>query len=72
MRFITLGGWVDNNISAHKVRVKTVSGEYIPALIASKPPHFLSESERNSSVNANNLVVDVGASSAEEAINEYG
>ncbi len=45
--FIPLGGWVANNIPAHKVRVRNADGQYIPGVVASKPPHFMSEAERS-------------------------
>lgn len=69
--FIALGGWVDNNIPAHKVRVRNAEGEYIPGIIASKPPHFMSQAERNAPANISDMVIDIGATSREEAINDF-
>ncbi|MGX8708824.1 MAG: M42 family metallopeptidase [bacterium] len=69
--FITLGGWVANNIPAHKVRVRNAEGNYIPGIIASKPPHFMSEAERNAPANVSNMVIDIGATSREEAVNDF-
>ena len=43
LRIIQIGGWVNNNIPAHKVWVRNKFGEYIPGLTASKPPHFMTE-----------------------------
>lgn len=69
--FITLGGWVANNIPAHKVRVCNADGEYIPGIIASKPPHFMSEAERNAPANVSSMVIDIGATSREEVIHDF-
>lgn len=72
IQFINMGGWVPYNIPAHRVRVRTKTGEYITGIVASKPPHFMSESERNAPISIDNMVIDVGARSAKEAIEEYG
>ena len=72
LRIIPIGGWVTSNIPAHLVRVRTKSGQYITGLTASKPPHFMSEAERKAPLEMSSITVDVGASSAEEAIREYG
>lgn len=71
LRFITLGGWVANNIPAHRVKVRNADGEYIPGVVASKPPHFMSEAERNKPASVDDMVIDVGASSADEIIHDY-
>lgn len=71
LAFITLGGWVANNIPAHKVRVRNAEGNYIPGIIASKPPHFMSEAERNAPAEVANMVIDIGAVSREEAIRDF-
>lgn len=71
LRFITLGGWVANNIPAHKVRVRNSDGEYIPGIVAAKPPHFMSEAERKTPAGIEDMVIDIGASSYEEAVDVY-
>jgi putative aminopeptidase FrvX len=71
LRFIQLGGWVANNIPAHRVRVRNADGEYIPGIIATKPPHFMTAAERNAPADVAEMVIDVGASSAEEAVRDY-
>ena len=72
LEFMPVGGWVVTNIPAHMVRVQTASGEYIPGVVASKPPHYMSEAERKAPLEISSLVIDVGATSAEEAREEYG
>lgn len=71
LRFIPLGGWVANNVPAHRVRVRNAEGEYLPGVIASKPPHFMSEAERNAPASMDSMVIDIGASSREEAVRDY-
>lgn len=69
--FIPLGGWVANNIPAHKVRVRNADGQYIPGVVASKPPHFMSEAERSAPADISAMAIDVGAVSREEAIRDF-
>ena len=71
LRFITMGGWVNCNIPSHKVRVRNAKGEYIPGVITSKPPHFMSAEERGRMPDVAEMAIDIGASSAEEAVSEY-
>lgn len=71
LRFIQLGGWVANNIPAHRVRVRNADGDYIPGVISSKPPHFMTAAERNAPADIADMVIDIGASSAEEAVRDY-
>lgn len=71
LRFITMGGWVNCNIPGHRVRVRNALGEYIPGVISSKPPHFMTAEERNRMPAVAEMAIDIGASSAEEASNDY-
>ncbi len=71
LRFITLGGWVNSNIPAHRVLVQTADGSYIPGVIASKPLHFMSAAEREKPPAVEDMSIDVGASSREEVIREF-
>ncbi|MCL2834343.1 MAG: M20/M25/M40 family metallo-hydrolase [Treponema sp.] len=70
--FVPLGGWVASAVAAHKVRVRTVNGQWIPGIIASKPPHFMSEAERKQAPEISNMVIDVGAGSDREAKEDLG
>ena len=72
LRIIPIGGWLTSNIPAHMVRVRNKDGEYIAGITASKPPHFMTEAERKALIEMNNITIDVGASSSEEAIRDYG
>lgn len=71
IEFITIGGWIVTNVPAHLVRIRNKDGLYIPAVVASKPPHFMSEAEKKAPLEITNLVLDVGAGSSEEVINDY-
>lgn len=71
LEFITIGGWVATNIPSHMVEVLNEDGMYIPGVVASKPPHFMSEAERNAKLDISSLVIDVGAVSKEEVVNDF-
>ena len=72
LRFIPIGGWAAGNIPAHKVRVLTHSGTWIPGIVAAKPPHFMTEAERNRVPDVTEMSIDIGASSSEEAVQDFG
>ena len=71
IEFIPIGGWVPFNIPAHMVRIKNRNGDYLSGIVASKPPHFLSEEEQKKPLSIDSMVIDVGARSAEEIENVY-
>ncbi len=71
LQIIPLGSWVTSNIPAHKVWVRTGEGEYIPGIVASKPPHYMSEQDKKAALDIRQITVDVGATSREEAVTEY-
>ena len=72
LKFITMGGWVNSNIPAHRVRVQTRDGNYIPGVIAAKPPHFMSDAEKHRVPEVADMSIDIGASSLEEARDVFG
>ncbi|MDF7639243.1 M42 family peptidase [Lactobacillus sp. ESL0791] len=71
IKFVPLGGWVKYNIPALRVRVRNRDGEYIPGVVATKPPHFMTQAERNTLPEVADMSIDVGSSSREETINDY-
>ncbi|NBK20447.1 MAG: M42 family peptidase [Spirochaetia bacterium] len=71
LEFITIGGWIPSNVPAHLVRVRNQEGVYIPGVVASKPPHFMSEAEKKASLEITSLVIDIGASSSDEVRDSY-
>ncbi|MBK1833712.1 M42 family metallopeptidase [Roseibacillus ishigakijimensis] len=66
LTFVPVGGWWGHNLLAQRVEVKTRSGRKITGVIASKPPHFLSKSERGKVQELDDMFIDIAASSAEE------
>ncbi|MEE1132913.1 MAG: M42 family metallopeptidase [Caryophanon sp.] len=66
IRFQPLGGWWNQVMLAQRVTVYTKNGE-IPGVIASIPPHLLSDAERAKPMNMKNMLIDVGADSKEDA-----
>jgi putative aminopeptidase FrvX len=71
LEFIPIGGWVTSNIPAHRVRVRNSEGVYIPGLIGSKPPHYMSEAERKAAPEISTMIIDIGSFSYEETVNLY-
>ncbi len=71
IKFIPLGGWVVDNIAAQLVMVKNREGNYIKGIVSSKPPHFMTQEERNKKIDIEMLSIDVGATSREEVINDF-
>lgn len=72
LRFLQLGRWVPAGVAAHRVRVRNARGEYIPGIVATTPPHHASETEKNAAPNVEDMTIDVGACSAEEAVRDFG
>ncbi len=71
LKIIPLGSWVTVNIPAHKVLVRNADYEYIPGVIASKPPHYMTEKEKSAPPEIGQLTIDIGATSREEAIRDF-
>jgi putative aminopeptidase FrvX len=69
--FVTLGGWVPSTVPAHRVLIRNGRGVWVPGIIASKPPHFLSEAEKKAAPEIADMVIDVGASSDREIREDY-
>lgn len=70
--FVNLGGWVTTNIPAHTVRIRNTRGEYVKGIVTSRPPHFMTEAEKNAPLDVESLLIDVGATSREEVIRDFG
>ena len=69
--FLPLGGWHVANIPAHAVKIKNLKGEYIDGVVASKPPHFMTQEEMNRLPKLNELTIDIGTSSYKETVELY-
>lgn len=71
LRFLSLGRWVDAGVAAHRVLVRNALGAYIPGIVATTPPHYMTEAEKNAPPSIDRMTIDVGASSAEEAVRDF-
>jgi len=69
--FLPVGEWTPSTIPSSKVRIKRLDGSYIPGIVAAKPPHFMSEADRNSALAIEQMVIDVGACSLGELKNDF-
>jgi len=67
IRFLALGGWWAHTLLAKRVRIRTAEGNEIPGVIGAKPPHFLSDAERDKVMNIEEMFIDIGARDASEA-----
>jgi len=72
IRIAALGGWVNTNIPAHTVRIKTQTGTYVKGIIASKPPHFMTDQEKSAPIELENLLVDLGVTCREDVFEQFG
>lgn len=66
LMFVPFGGWIDNTVPAHKVKVRNYSGEYVSGVVATTPPHFLSATQREKGCPIADMVIDIGATSKQE------
>ena len=66
IQFTKIGGIDDRILIAQRVIVHTDKGS-LEGIIGSKPPHILKEEEKKKVIEADNLFIDVGANSKEDA-----
>jgi endoglucanase len=67
LTFNTLGGWWDQVLLSQRVVIRTEKGD-IHGVIAAKPPHLLTDEERQKPVDRRNMYIDIGVTSAKEAM----
>lgn len=72
INFLQLGGWYVGNIPASSVIIKNENGEKILGTVTSKPPHFMTDEEKNRLPKMSELTIDIGTSSYEETTELYG
>ncbi|WP_040979663.1 M42 family metallopeptidase [Oceanobacillus jeddahense] len=65
IRFQTLGGWWSQVMLAQRVQVMTKNGPVI-GVIASIPPHLLTEAQRGKPMEIKNMLIDIGADDKED------
>ncbi|MEM2272848.1 MAG: M42 family metallopeptidase [Candidatus Bathyarchaeia archaeon] len=66
LTFNPLGGWWDQVLLSQRVMIRTERGD-IHGVIAAKPPHLLTDEERQKPVDKRNMYIDIGVTSAKEA-----
>jgi len=66
LTFSSVGGWWDQVLLSQKVVVRTVKGD-VYGVIASKPPHLLTDEERAKVFTQDKMLIDIGATSKKEA-----
>lgn len=72
LRFLPLGGWWSHTLLAQRVVVRTREGRDILGVVASKPPHFLQEGERDKLMKVDDMFIDVGATDASDVRFRFG
>jgi putative aminopeptidase FrvX len=65
VKFLPLGGWFDQVLLGQRVIIKSRKGDVV-GVIGAKPPHMLTEEERNKVVNKKDMYIDIGATNQEE------
>jgi len=66
IRFVKVGGWFDQTLLNQRVILHTKKGT-LTGVIGSKPPHRMEEEEKKKVVKADDMFIDVGASSKKDA-----
>ncbi|KYH39243.1 MAG: hypothetical protein AYL28_001050 [Candidatus Bathyarchaeota archaeon B23] len=66
LRFHPLGGIADRILPGQRFRLRGRRGE-VKGIVGTRPPHIMKEEERKKVVPRENLFIDVGAGSGEEA-----
>ena len=66
IRFVTLGGWYAPTLYNQRVILHGTNGR-IPGVLGGKPPHKMDEEERKKAVKTDDMFIDIGATSREDA-----
>lgn len=64
--FVQIGGWWDPMLVGQRVLIPTNEG-MLPGVIGSKPPHVMSQAERNAPLDSDTMFIDLGLKDAKEA-----
>jgi putative aminopeptidase FrvX len=65
LRFTPLGGWWDQVLLGHRVRIRTRKNSIL-GVIGAEPPHLLAEEERKKVCEKKDMYIDIGATSQQE------
>jgi endoglucanase len=66
LRFDTLGGITNNVIPGQRVLLRGNKG-YLKGIVGTKPPHIMSPEEQNKMIPKEDLFIDIGADSSDQA-----
>ncbi|MDX8550958.1 M42 family metallopeptidase [Methanospirillum sp. J.3.6.1-F.2.7.3] len=66
IKFVGIGGWFNPTLHTQRVVLHGTKGP-VPGVIGSKPPHVMTPEDRKKEIKMEDLFIDIGASSAEEA-----
>lgn len=69
LRFTTIGGWWNQSMLNHRVTIRTHKGVKIPGVIGSVAPHALTEKQKQQPLSFDEMFIDIGTNSREEANN---
>ncbi|MHA1590627.1 MAG: M42 family metallopeptidase [Candidatus Njordarchaeales archaeon] len=67
LRFVPVGGWSPRILPAQRVLIRTIDGNTVHGVIGIKPPHIEKPEERQKVIPLENLFIDIGVTSDEEA-----
>ncbi len=72
LQFVGIGGWWEHSLLSQRVEILTHKGEKVLGVISSRPPHFLPAAQRSQLIPLDQMFIDVGASSRQEAESQMG
>lgn len=67
LRFATIGGWDARIVPSHLLTIVTDAGNRVEGVIGTQPPHILDAKDRERPFSIEELFVDIGARSDDEA-----
>lgn len=67
-----IGGWTPNTVPAHLFWVKSKTRGWVRGITGTRPPHFLTEEERQQALSIDHIKLDIGAVSKQDAIETFG
>jgi len=65
-RFTKTGGWFDQTLLNQRMIMHTENGP-VYGVLGSKPPHVIKEEEKNKIIKADDMFIDIGATSKDDA-----
>lgn len=71
LRLVAVGGWWGHSLLSQRLEVKTDGGDKLTGVVCSRPPHFLSESQRAQVLGVGDMYLDIGARSSRE-VEDWG